>query len=274
MKTHFLGTRHENYENLTSAGAYVLNSDLIRNERQFSADMNWHENPEIQWIKEGEGSVILNETELRVQAGDIIVVNPDVLHYTGFTQHMKYSCVIIGAKLLNDFELSGARYREKIHDDALLHLLNELDAANRRNDRLKAVRTQKILLEILLYLCERYAEEKIAPQKETVSFRRTKNTIAYIREHYQEKITLDILAKQSYVNKFLLAKEFKKITGRTIFGYINDYRSKRAAELIRNGDTVNEAALNSGFNNVSYFIRTYKKIYGEPPSKLKKERNA
>lgn len=270
MRNSNLGTRFENYENLSFANPYILNGNIVRTAKQCSSDMNWHENVEIQWIKEGEGSVILNENELHVQSGDIILVNSNVLHYTGFTERLKYGCLILDTKLLNDLDVSKKHYKELVRDGDLRQLLNKLEETHTSADVLKKLKAQKILLEILLLLNEKYAEENFSSGEETVAFRRVKKTVLYIRNHYREKISLDRLAQEVYINKFLLAKEFKKITGRTLFRYINDFRCKKAADLIRQGCTVTEAAFDSGFNNVSYFIRTYKKIYGESPSKSKK----
>ena len=56
----------------------------------------------------------------------------------------------------------------------------------------------------------------------------------------------------------------------TVIEYVNILRCKEAKRLISEGQSVSEAAIASGFNNLSYFTRTYKKYVGELPSSNKK----
>jgi AraC-like DNA-binding protein len=54
--------------------------------------------------------------------------------------------------------------------------------------------------------------------------------------------------------------------------FLNDYRLEIAAKLLLSGDgTVLDAAMQSGFENLSYFTRSFKKKYGVTPGKYRKE---
>ena len=94
-----------------------------------------------------------------------------------------------------------------------------------------------------------------------------KSVIEYINANYSREVNLDELASLCGITKFHLAREFRKITGQTILTYTNILRCKKASVLIAEGKTVTEAALDCGFDSLSYFSRTYKKIMGNPPSK-------
>ena len=59
-----------------------------------------------------------------------------------------------------------------------------------------------------------------------------KNAIVYIRSNFEKKLSLDGIAQAVYVDKFQLSREFKKLTGKTVVEYINDYRCRRAAEYL------------------------------------------
>ena len=63
-----------------------------------------------------------------------------------------------------------------------------------------------------------------------------------------------------------MSRDFKKYTGNTVFEYINISRCKTAATLIASGMSVSAAANECGFENLSYFSRTYKKYMGKLPS--------
>ena len=94
-----------------------------------------------------------------------------------------------------------------------------------------------------------------------------KKVLLYIRENYRTRITLDSVAKHVLTDKYTLCKLFKKSTGQTIFENINAYRCMRAAEYIAHGTTVCEAASLCGFDNNSFFTKTFKKYMGVLPSK-------
>lgn len=92
----------------------------------------------------------------------------------------------------------------------------------------------------------------------------------YIRGYYNRKLTLDEIAQAIYVDKYALCRDFKRLSGQTIVQYTNSYRCQQAAEHIANGCTVAEAAEQCGFDNISFFIKTFKKYMGMLPSSYKK----
>lgn len=50
---------------------------------------------------------------------------------------------------------------------------------------------------------------------------------------------------------------------------IDNEECANALKLIRETDSVNEAAVKTGFDRVEYFVRSFKKIYGDPPQKFR-----
>ena len=93
----------------------------------------------------------------------------------------------------------------------------------------------------------------------------------YIQKNFADKLTLDSLAENVNVCKNHLAREFKKYTRITIVEYINSLRCKNAQMCILNGESIATAAVVSGFDNLSYFSRTYKKHIGFLPSQTTKK---
>lgn len=63
---------------------------------------------------------------------------------------------------------------------------------------------------------------------------------------------------------------FRGYTGQTPLEYINTLRLSYVRDLLAAGQTsVTEAALESGFENVNYFSRIFKKRYSVSPSRMK-----
>ena len=61
---------------------------------------------------------------------------------------------------------------------------------------------------------------------------------------------------------------FQEMTHRTPVDYLNYYRIERACyQLLTTDQSITEVAYNSGFNDLSYFIKTFKKYKGTTPKK-------
>jgi AraC-like DNA-binding protein len=61
---------------------------------------------------------------------------------------------------------------------------------------------------------------------------------------------------------------FKKNLNQTFTDFVNEYRVNHACKLLNEGRTVADACFESGFNNVSYFGRVFKKLKQVQPSQF------
>lgn len=101
-----------------------------------------------------------------------------------------------------------------------------------------------------------------------------KPVFSYIADHYMEKITLEQLAGTIHMNRNYFCKFFKEKVGKTPFSYLNGYRINQAAsQLLQSGASITEVAINSGFDNMSYFIRQFKHCKDCTPSAFRKVEN-
>ena len=122
---------------------------------------------------------------------------------------------------------------------------------------------------VLLFMSELYKNhvaDSNAKENDSINTVRIKEIIRYIKSHLAEKITLDQLCAEHNISKFYLSHEFKKHTGTSIIEYINAMRCMKAKTLIKSGCSVQDAATSSGFENLSYFSKTYNRIIGHLPS--------
>jgi len=99
------------------------------------------------------------------------------------------------------------------------------------------------------------------------------NVVRYIRKNLTERdISVDILAKQACMSTSNFHKQFKNTLGLSPIDYINAERIKFSKKLIAYGnkDSISDIAFKSGFNNVSYFNRQFKRHELITPSNYKK----
>lgn len=268
-----LSTRHEEYRQLNSGLPFVLGADIERSRYNLSNENNWHENLEIQLCTKGSGFVFLEGKRYQFCKNDIAVVNSNVIHYTGTDSELIYDCLIIGTDFCKqiDFSVEYLSFEAIVRDEAAFNKICELKelyfdfSAPYRNAKLN-----KLLLEILLLLAEKHSTPKVETSEKSKSYERVKHAVLYIRDNYQRKITLDEIAKAVFCDKFTLCKDFKKHTGQTVFENLNNLRCIKAIDFIEKGYTVSEAASMCGFDNLSFFTKTFKKHIGTLPSSYKK----
>lgn len=120
--------------------------------------------------------------------------------------------------------------------------------------------TEAILSRILVM---QNAKEEIPPlaQNHTVT-----DILFYLNTHLTEPVTLDFLADRFFVSKHHMNKLFRKSTGTTVMDYLLRKRIANAQQLLYNGYSAKEAALQSGFHDYSNFYRSYLHMTGHAPS--------
>ena len=109
-----------------------------------------------------------------------------------------------------------------------------------------------LLTELLLLTSDQDTSESFLPKSIQL-------IMQHLDKHFNEKITLDQLAKDYAISKYHLAKEFKKYTGFTINEYVINTRMNVAKELLKYSDLpVVDIATKVGIDNVSHFINLFK----------------
>lgn len=97
--------------------------------------------------------------------------------------------------------------------------------------------------------------------------------LTYIDAHFTEKVTLNELAAEAGMSPNYFSAFFKKISGITLWDYINSKRVDAAARMIRdplNDKNMLQIANESGFNNTTHFNKIFKRSTGMTPSEYKK----
>ncbi|MEK8130577.1 response regulator [Paenibacillus filicis] len=95
---------------------------------------------------------------------------------------------------------------------------------------------------------------------------------AYIDKHYGEPISLETIAQQFFVSKEHLSRLFKASAGENLTDYLHRRRMERARELIvEQGYSIKHVAELTGYADLTYFYRVFKKHFGITPGDLRKE---
>jgi YesN/AraC family two-component response regulator len=90
--------------------------------------------------------------------------------------------------------------------------------------------------------------------------------VNYINNNFGQELKLDKVAEKYNLNPSYLSKIFKEITGFNFVEYKNNVRAKEARKLLQQTElNVTEIAGKVGYNNITHFGRTFKKITGYSP---------
>ncbi|MCE5341249.1 MAG: PocR ligand-binding domain-containing protein [Planctomycetaceae bacterium] len=92
----------------------------------------------------------------------------------------------------------------------------------------------------------------------------------FISQHFNEQITLEDVAHSAHLSVSRLSHIFKEQTGLTIVDYITKSRIEYAKELlISTNKNCTEICFDTGYNNQSYFTRTFKEVTGMTPRQFR-----
>ena len=178
--------------------------------------------------------------------------------------------VIINNEVASIIFIGNIFEQEKGYPTLKLHI-NErtwlFDTLEKNFPEEKCKELGKILESYIRVLLENYtAKSESNPVIENI-----KN---YIEDNLEFDIKTAHVAKIFHYNEQYFGRFFKKETGKSFSNYLSCRRLERAALLLESTDnTVLDIANKVGFNNVTYFNRTFKNVYGLTPTKYRKNKS-
>lgn len=139
--------------------------------------------------------------------------------------------------------------RKAIASDVLMYLLKPVDAGKCREALMKA---------------RRRLDD--APATYSAHERDFDRLPDYIRENYQQRLTLDDVAEAFHLSKTYLSERFREHFGKNFVQYKNEVRIEHAKQLLRDTQLpISEVAVQCGFDNISYFSLVFRQITGTSP---------
>ncbi len=97
-------------------------------------------------------------------------------------------------------------------------------------------------------------------------------TKVYLAENYTEHVTLGDAAKMVNLSAHYFCKAFKRSTGLNFVDYLTRLRIEKAKDLLaRSNSKISDAAFEVGFESLSQFNRSFKKVAGLTPSQWRNQ---
>ncbi|WP_028122804.1 AraC family transcriptional regulator [Epilithonimonas tenax] len=94
----------------------------------------------------------------------------------------------------------------------------------------------------------------------------------HVKDHFKEQISLEEVAGLATMTVPSFCRYFKKISNKTFTQFVNEYRITHSLKLLAEQPlSISEICIDSGFNNFSYFNKTFKEHMQKSPSQYRKE---
>ena len=236
--------------------------------------VNSHTDIELLLCTTGNGRVHCDGRAVPFETGDLVVINSGVMHRveTNNPFNIKYHCMIIDNEFCkaNSIPVEQLLFKDHLRDQTASALYLDAVDAFKTTDDYRTARCRIACAKLLLHLCEHHRFGSVMDFKPDPALERTKTAIRYIRANIHHPIGVAELADEVGLSPSYFSKEFKRITGETVVNYINLLRCRMARNLMLDGAKVSTAANAVGFENMSYFTKTFKKYYDELPSEVGK----
>ena len=256
---------------------YYVNASHSR----YTMNMHWHREFELVRVLEGQLDMTLNEKPLHVKAGDFIFIHSGVLH-SGIPHDCTYECLVFDLQAIRNICPACDPYirriteksvvvRDHFHEDdqTITTLLPAIFDTMRTTPPGYEMTVTGAIYQLLgtIFGEKLYVEDiPHAGRSEMKRITQLKSALDYIDANYMHPITLQQLADASSMTPKSFCRFFRSMTQQTPMDFVNRQRIEHACdELASTTDSVTDIALACGFNDLSYFIKIFKRYMGVTP---------
>ena len=265
----------------------TVNHDDLWSFEGKNVPIHWHNDLEINLIREGEAVFQVYQKSYRVRTGEGFLLNRNVPHSCSSpgNEHVRYSTILVRPDFLyGDFGSDVERkcFQPFLQNSAIpcIYLTgfdeNGKEILQKLNQVEEAFDRKRFCYELKIkgLLCEAFAMILYGHRQELTKFvpanlqelERLEKMLNYLNIHFTEVISLQDLADQVHLSREVCCRLFKKMTGKTITGYLEEYRVNKSFSLVQSGRySMTQITEMVGFSNPSRFASAFRKRFGCNP---------
>lgn len=280
-------TKRELTEHGTDGFPMTVNHDDLWTFEGKNIPIHWHNDLEISIPRVGEMVFQIYQKSYIVKPGNALLINQNVPHSCQSPDDKPAQCTTIIVRpnfLYGDFGSDVERncFRPFLQNSAIpcIELSGTETCDKEIIDKLNCVEKafdQKSYcyeLQIKGLLCEAFARILCTHQNELTPFvpanhldlERLEQMLGYLNTHFESIVSLQEVADQVHLSREVCCRLFKKMTGKTITGYLEEYRIDQSLPLVQSGQySMIQIADMTGFSNASRFARAFRKQFGCNP---------
>ena len=254
----------------------------LRTAQGTQVDFHYHEFCKILLLLSGGGGYYVDGQRYHLQAGDIVLLGSRSIHKPEMEAGVPYERIIIYVdpgflqrSSTPECDLLSVFSGEKGHvlrlsenrRKRIFQLAAALEEDLKSTDFGKDILSTTGLLRLMVALGRARARQDTSDSGPMMPRSdRIRDIIRYIDSHLAEDIDIDEIARQFFISKFHMMRQFKEETGTTVHLYLTQKRLMLARSLIEGGMRATEACYRSGFRSYSSFTRACAKHFGATPT--------
>lgn len=254
----------------------------LRTAQGTQVDYHYHEFCKILLLLSGGGGYYVDGQRYQLQAGDIVLLGSRSIHKPELDGGMPYERIIIyispeylqrsstgKCDLLSVFSgekghvLRLPENRRKRVFQIAEKLEEDLKSGEFGQDILSATGLLRLMVELGR---ARQRSDTLDDSPMIPRSNRIRDILRYIDSHLAEDIDIDEIARQFFISKYHMMRQFRQETGTTIHLYLTQKRLMLARSFIDSGMRATEACYRSGFRSYSSFTRACAKHFGATPT--------
>lgn len=255
--------------------------------KEFIASWHFHPQYELTYILGSSGIRYVGDNMANFEYGDLVLVGSNLPHCwkTVGEQKEEVRCIII--QWDEELLVTWLDKEEFQHIKQLIQLASRgihfhkeyaLLVENKMLQLIDLPPFERLLsfLQILQELASSGAYSFLAGEGFTTNLtikesERVNLIYNYVKEYYNQQITLEDVAQKIAMNKDSFCRFFKKTFRKSFFEFVNEYKVSMATKMLINTDlTASEIGFKVGYNNLSFFNRQFNKFIKMSPSKYRK----
>lgn len=271
---------------------FEINHDELRYFQDRYIRCHWHDELELSLLLEGSVIYQIDGITYENISGQGMIINTDIPHMvlpTGMVSP-KLLTIIVHPSLLYgmlgsavDISIMRPYQRSRslsgIRLDPSVPWQSRILESMRCIDKLYTTKPFAYELKIKSLLCDMFYEI-IVHHKGTLKhgtyhsmeeLQRLKILLDYLHTNYSNPLSLTELAGCIPITRENCCRFFKKMTGRTVSQYLEDYRIAQSLHLLQVGKLpIAQIAYMTGFSNASRFAAAFRARMGCTPAKYRK----
>ncbi len=251
--SHFEESRWDQLRSAELSPLYALRYRGPRTSRR----LGYHDFWELVAIRNGTGSLLLDDRETALQTGDVMLLPPGCNHTEITDDTLDLIWIGLRGSLLAARSAHGVML---LNDQGVAALAEEFWLFAEMHTRQSGVELDGLARQLLGLFLRRQASDAARPGDQIG------RVLVWLNEHFQQSCSVAKMAAESGMSEGHFHRLFKTKTGRSPMDYLNLVRLRHAEQLLRFTDfPVSEVAARSGFSDPLYFSRAFRKTWDQSP---------
>lgn len=270
-----------------------LNEDFhffnLKDQKKSEFEFHYHDFNKIIIFISGDVTYIIEGKSYKLKPWNILLVGKNDLHLPIISAEVSYERIILwlnplfleehnknDCNLLSCFQLATERKLNLIRlgkkdINSLRQNLADLEEAIKDKSFGSGILRNALFLQFIVKINRLFLGMDINKDIEDIEYNpRIEEILTFINSNLDKELSIDVISKKFYLNKYYLMHLFKKEAGYTLYSYIQKKRLIRASDLIKTGMQAGEVCSLCGFGDYSTFVRAFKKEFKLSPKQYYK----